>query len=835
MKNFTRLISFAALLLLTFWSQAQNASIKGNITDKNGKIVEFATVTILQSKDSSLVKGALADANGNFELEKIKFGSYILGITQVGFTKYFSPMFNLNEATRSINFKQIQITEAIKNLSEVKVVALKPFIEQQIDRTVVNVENSIVSAGSTALEVLEKSPGVTVDQDGKISLKGKQNVLVYLDDKPTYMSQTDLANLLRNMQAGQLEKIEIMTTPPAKYDAAGNAGIINIKTKKNQNMGLNGSVNGGFGYGLDTKLPKKSGGINLNYRQGKWNLFGSANANDRKSFRTQEISRNFYRNAEKISSFNQVADNNQNSNYLGYKIGADYFAFKKTTMGVLFNFNGGEWGQPNGVNTAQILSKTNILDSTSITKNFEKRAWGNYSANFNIKHSFDSTGREISADIDFAHFDSDHDQRFRTNKYFGNEIKKPIFTRNENGMSISDINISSLKIDFVKPLLKSKAKLEIGAKTSFVTSDNDMKFWFLDKTEANAVIDPFRTRDFQYTENINAAYLNYSKEFKPISVQLGLRAENTIGEGILLGKELLNRNYTNLFPTAYFRKALNKKNSLGFSLARRIDRPSYEDLNPFLFFLDPYTYQRGNEKLRPEFTNSAELSHTFMDAITTTLNYSITKDKMSEILEQDNELKTTSVTRYNIGEVRNMGIALSAPTPIKKWWNGNIYLNLFQKHYLADIPRNAYNEYGETINTIYQRLDVKAVSFQANIQQNITLPKDFTMEISGWYQAPNIEGQMRMKAMGQVNFGLRKKVLKGKGNLSLNINDIFWTQKFRGTFQFNDIDVKVLSKWESRVARINFSYRFGNTKVQAARQRQTGLEDEKGRVKSGGN
>jgi hypothetical protein len=280
---------------------------------------------------------------------------------------------------------------------------------------------------------------------------------------------------------------------------------------------------------------------------------------------------------------------------------------------------------------------------------------------------------------------------------------------------------------------------------------------------------------------------------------------------------------------------LNKKNSLGLSLARRIDRPSYEDLNPFLFFLDPYTFQRGNEKLRPEFTNSAELSHTFMDAITTTINYSVTKDKMSEILEQDNELKTTNVTRFNIGEVRNIGLAISAPTPIKKWWNGNIYLNVFQNRYRADIPKNVYNAYSEIISTTYTPLDVKAVSMQANMQQNFTLSKTLSMELSGWLQTPNIEGQMRMRSMGSINLGVRKKMLDGKGTLSLNINDIFWTQKFRGDFKFNDIDVKVVSKWESRVARINFSYRFGNTKVQAARQRQTGLEDEKGRVKSGGN
>ena len=835
MKTYTKIFSILIFLVTGLAAQAQNGSIKGNITDKSGKIVEFATVTLLKSTDSTLVKGAVADVNGNFEIEKIKDGSYLLGISQVGYAKYFSPIFNISAETPSLNFKEIKLSEATKNLNEVQVKAQKPFIEQQIDRTVVNVENSIVSAGSTALEVLEKSPGITVDQDGKISLKGKQNVLVYVDDKPTYMSQSDLANLLRNMQASQLDKIEIMTTPPAKYDAAGNAGIINIKMKRNQNMGLNGSVNGGFGYGIDTKLPKYSGGLNLNYRQGKWNLFGNANVNTRKSNRIQTIDRNFYSNGEKISSFNQVATNDQESDYLGYKIGADYFISKKTTIGLLFNSNSGIWSQPGGVNTAQILSKVGTLDSTSITKNTEKNDWGNNAVNLNFKHSFDSTGRELSADIDYARFDNSHEQTFRTNKYFSNEISNPIFTRNENGLSTTGINISSAKVDFIKPLVKSKAKFEMGAKTSYVTSDNDMTFWFLDKNEGNPVVDPFRTRDFQYKENINAAYLNYSKEFKPISVQLGLRAENTNGQGTLLGEKLFKRNYTNVFPTAYFRKKLDKKNSLGLSLARRIDRPSYEDLNPFLFFLDPYTYQRGNEKLKPEYTNSVELTHTFMDAINTTINYSRTTDKMSEVLEQDNEKKTTSVTRFNIGEMRNMGIAISAPTPINKWWKGNVYINIYQSRYIGDLPRNTLDSYGEIISTVYQHLDVKAVTAQLNLQQQITLGKNTSMEVGGWYRSPGIEGQLKMNSMGALNIGFRQKVLQGKGTVSININDVFWNQYFRGSFKFNDIDVKVDNRWESRVARINFSYRFGNSKVQGARQRETGLESEKGRVKSGGN
>jgi iron complex outermembrane recepter protein len=830
MQTFTRLIAFATLLL-SYSGLAQNRKITGSIADNKGKIVEFATVTLLKVADSTLVKGAIADANGKFEIEQIADGSYLLGISQIGYRKFYSPVFNLNSATPSIDFSNLVLEELSNELKEVQVKAQKPFIEQQIDRTVVNVDNSIVAAGNTALEVLEKSPGVTVDQDGNISLKGKQAVLIYVDDKPTYMSAADLANLLRNMQANQLDKIEIMTTPPAKYDAAGNAGIINIKMKRNQNLGLNGSTNVTYGYGLDTHLPKYNGGVNLNYRQNKWNIYGNANASDRKGWREMDIRRSFSVNKQVVSGFNQIAVNDQHNNWMGLKLGADYFASKKTVIGVLLNANNGLWEQPNGTSTAQITKANGQLDSTSITKSIEKRNWANFSANANIKHSFDSTGRELTADFDFAHYDNRNTQVFRTNKYILDQTSTPVYVRNEDGKLNSGIYIYSAKLDMVKPISKTK-KLEYGAKTSLVRSANDMTYWFLNKTETNPVVDPLRTRDFQYTENINAAYINYSAEFKPVNVQLGLRAENTNGQGVLLGKKLLNRNYTNVFPTAYFRKKLNAKNSLGFNLARRIDRPSYEDLNPFLFFLDPYTFNRGNEKLLPEFTNSAELSHTFKDAITTTLNYSITNGKMSEVLEQDNLLKTTNVTSYNISKMYNYGISVASPLPIKKWWNGNLYLNWYSSRYLGDLPRNTYGPNGQITSTEYQHLDVRAATLQANIQNQITLPKNWTLELSGWYRSPGIEGQLRMNAMGAANIGVRKKILAGKGNLNLNVNDVFWTQKFTGSFNFNDINVAVRNRWESRVARLTFNYRFGNAKVAAARNRQTGLEDEKNRVKS---
>lgn len=823
---------YTLLILLTlsnFRTQAQG-KITGQVTDNKSKIVEFATITLLQAKDSSLVKGALADANGTFEFEKIKFGSYLVAITQLGYQKFYTPKFSLSSENPSIKLSNLTLVEESKELNEVVVTARKPFIEQQIDKTVVNVENSVVSAGSTAIEILEKSPGVTVDKDGNISLKGKQNVMVMLDGKPTYMSSSDLANMLRNMQSTQLDKIEIMTNPPAKYDAAGNAGVINIRLKKNQNLGFNGSANLGFGYGFYQSLPKENAGLNINYRKEKLNIFGNFSGNDRHSFQLQEIDRKFFEGDKVISSFNQSADEQRRINSLAYKVGLDYFIDKKNTIGILFNGMNGNWNNDRNNQTA-IKNALNQLDTSSVTLGFMRNKWGNYATNLNFKHVIDSTGKEITADLDYARYDADNSMKYRTSKFDIQNILRE--TRNEDGLTGSRINIYSLKVDLIYPINKT-SKFEAGLKSSYVNSNNDMRFDFLVGDNNTPVLDPTRTRDFVYKENINAAYINYSKEFKKLTMQLGLRMENTNGQGTLLGKDLLDRHYTNFFPSVFFRQKLAKNHQLGYSFSRRIDRPSYEDLNPFLFFLDPYTYQRGNELLQPQYTNAVEVSHTYKESITTTINYSRTEGIMTQVLEQNNALKTTNVTKINIGYVENLGISFSVPMPITKWWFSNTYFNLYNNHYVGEIPKTTIESNG-TSTTIYQPLDARATSYSANMTHQFTLPRKYSVELSGWYLSPFIEGQLAGNPMGAVSFGIQKKMMNDKASIKLNINDIFWTQHFSGAFLFNDINVQLRNKWESRVVRINFSYRFGNSKIAGARQRNTGLEDEKNRVKSGGN
>lgn len=810
-RFFTLLALWGGLVTIAQAQITVKGKVTGRISDKQNKIVEFATVTLLRAKDSTLVKGMLSDANGKFDFENLTEGSYLVGVSQLGYQKFFSPKFTISPENQLIDLKSIQLSEATQELKEVSVRASKPFIEQQIDKTVVNVENSVVAAGSNALEVLERSPGVTVDKDGNISLKGKAEVRVMIDGKPTYLSNQDLANLLRNTQANQMEAVELITNPSAKYDAQGNAGIINIRMKRNQNMGLNGSTTLGAGYG---RYEKVNGSLNLNYRKNKLNLFGNYNTNKRRRFQELELTRKFYNGTEVANYFDQASDAKQNSYGHNLKAGADYFINRKTTIGALVTGSLGSWGET-GLNATNIYTGMTQLDKVTETYRDVVQKWRNATANLNFKHTFDTTGREISVDVDYARFNNLHDQNYdiRNLNGTGTVLGKPY---REIGDFDTGINIYSAKLDYTHPLGK-KGKLEAGLKSSLVDSDNDMKF-FQKEGEAQPTPVPGRTNHFIYKENINAAYLNFQRQFGKTSLQTGLRLEHWHAEGNqVTTNQTFVRDSIQLFPSVFLQHEFSKKYQMGLSYSRRIDRPDYEDLNPFLFFLDPYTFQQGNPYLRPQITNNFEWTHTILEAINITINYGKTRNLMSEVLDQNDALLTTFVRKDNYGFRENYGVALSAPIPVAKWWMSNLYVNVFRNHFNGRL--------------LGADFDQGITSMTANVQNNFRLPKGWSAELSGFYMSGFMEGMMVGRPMGQVSVGVQKQVLNKRGTIRFNVRDIFWQQQFRGTVRYQNLDVVIRQRNESRVANLSFTYRFGNSKVQAARQRQTGLEDEKNRVK----
>jgi outer membrane receptor protein involved in Fe transport len=810
-----QIFTLLAGLMISISSLAQTkGAVSGKITDQQNKAMQSATVSLLKGKDSSVVKFTVTDKAGNFQFENITPGQYLVSITAVGHAKAYSEKVDIKE--NAISLKTIELLPQSKSLGGVTVTSNKPFIEQKIDRTIVNVEASVTNVGNSALEVLEKSPGITVDKDGNISLKGKEGVVVLVDNRPTYLSGPDLANLLRSMQASQLDQIEIMTNPPAKYDAAGNAGVINIKTKKNKQFGYNGSATVGYG---QWKYPKFNESLNFNYRKNKVNFFTNLGHNRGEGWGVLAIKRNFRDKDTKglLSSFDQETRRRNNNNTFNGKIGMDYFAGKNTTFGIVVNGFTSDNNRTNRTATDIFDTKTGFLTKQKGVSS-EKQEWNNFSTNLNFRQVLDTTGEELTADLDYITYNSSNATSL-LNFYYdgaGADTDRPDTLL---GSLPQDIKIYSGKMDYLLPLKKG-AKFEAGLKSSIVKTDNNAGY---DSILNGGIVHDFnRSNYFIYQENINAAYANLSGSLsKKWNAQLGLRLENTNAKGnqVTTG-EKFDRQYTQLFPTAYLQYLANKNNSFVLNYGRRIRRPNYQSLNPFISFLDRYTYQQGNPNLKPQFSHNIELSNTYKNFFTTTLNYSRTTDIIQELFEQNEEKNETYVKQSNIAKQRQFGISVNANKPITKWWTSNMYVNVYN------------NKFDGIANNT--PISISATTLVLNGSQQFKFAKTWNAEISGFFRTGGIEGVLQMRSLGMMSVGFGKQVMKGKGSVRLNIRDILYVQQFKGIIKYSNIDASVSGRNESRVANISFSYRFSKGKMGGApKRRASSANDEQNRVGAG--
>ncbi|MBL7700638.1 MAG: TonB-dependent receptor family protein [Ferruginibacter sp.] len=827
MKKFFSLLA-AAFIGMSSFAQT-GGKITGSIKDGgNQKIIDAASVSLLRAKDSSLVKVAVTDKDGNFSFENIKDGSYLVLATSVGHTKTYSTKITIAPDALSANTGVLQLVPAEKDMKEVSVSAKKPLIERKLDRTIVNVDASITNTGGTAMEVLEKSPGVSVDKDGNISLKGKSGVIVYIDGRPSYLGAADLANMLRNMTASQLDQIEIMTNPPAKYDAAGNAGVINIKTKKNKLFGYNGNITTGYTQGRYARFNES---VSFNYRNKKVNFFSNLNYNRNHRGEELYIVRNFRdANTKQIKSiFDQATQMENQRHYYNAKIGMDYNVSKNTTLGVVLNgfYNPSLW---------QSNTKTYIYDpnynltdiTTASTENKEK--WKNFSSNVNFRTKLDSAGQELSGDFDFIQYKATSVQPLTSSYYdaLGNLKQAPDVL---NGTLPTNIKIYSGKVDYTLPL-KKDAKFEAGFKTSFVTNDNDARYDSL-KT-GYSILDSARSNHFIYDENINAAYVNYSRPLgKKWSAQLGLRVENTNSNGISKGytyntsqdkfvytETKFKRSYTQLFPTVYLQYTANDKNQFVINYGRRIKRPDYEDMNPFVHFLDRYTFEQGNPNISPQFSHNIELSHTWKGFLTTTVNYTATNNIIQQVLEQNDVTNETFIKKANIASAKQIGLEVTANKSLTKWWTGNIYANVYNNHFTGLVNN--------------EKISIGVTTFMAQLQHQFKFKKGWAAELSGFYRTKGLEGVIYIKAMAQVNAGVSKQILKDKGSIRLNVRDIFAGGVFRGYSKYGTVDANFKNVNDSRAVSLTFTYRFNKGKLKAGSgKRNSGAGDEQNRVKGG--
>lgn len=781
------------------------STVSGNVKEAGGEPAQFANIILMHAQDSSIVKGAYSTESGNFSFENVEPGSYIVLVSQMG-NKFYTSPFMVKEGEQETHIGNISLPKSEVSLKEVNVSAYKPFIEHRIDQTIVNVENSIVDAGGTALEVLQRSPGITVDNEGNIRMTGKQGVQVMMDGKPTYLAPKDLYELLRNTPADQLSQIIIITNPSAKYDAAGNSGIINIKMKKKQNLGLNGSFRINYGQG---RYPDFGTGLQLNFRNEKLNVFGGYDF--MRAFYFEEVT-NIRRFSEPgyTSEFEQRTFDKGGFFSNNFRAGIDYYAGKKSTFGFLVR---GNLFNNHDETTATTLIKngSESIDSSYTTENINDSKWNSVSANLNYVYKIDTLGSEWSADVDFAGYRNASDFTFDTRHYL-NDI---ILTRTEFATNDqpAEIDIRSFKTDYVKQY-RNKMKLEGGAKTSYVTTDNDVQYY--NYYNGEAVLDTGKTNHFNYTENINAAYLNWSADFKKIGVQVGLRGEQTRADGEqTVHDSSFHHNYFDLFPSAFFNYTFSDKHLTRLSYGRRVDRPAYAQLNPFRYFIDPYNFMEGNPNLNPQFTHNFELTHVIMRLYSIGIFYSHTTDAMTQIAKQIDSTHTTFITTENLENNDNYGMRASVPLQPAKWWESSNNLEVYSNQYSGISSVGA--------------VDKRLTTFTFNTYNNFKLPHGWRMELGGWFRTAALDGTTLSDPKGSLWMGFGKR-FKDKFQLRVNVNDIFHTDITTSIIQYQNINVDFKRVYDSQFVRIFVSYLFGNKKVARARERSTGAEDEQNRI-----
>jgi len=815
-----KLLLIAAISLLSVINvKAQTFSkITGQIKDNTGKALSAASVMLHAAKDSSLVKTAVSDSKGSYEILQVKPGSYFITTSVVSMQKTSSLIFDVKE-NETTTVPAITTQPAGKSLEGVTVSSKKPIVEVKADKTILNVEGTINAVGQDALELLRKSPGVMVDKDDNLSLAGKNGVQVYIDGKPSPLSGADLASYLKSLQSVQIEAIELITNPSAKYEAAGNAGIINIKLKKNKTFGTNGSVNTGYNIGT---YGKYNAGFALNHRNSKMNIFGNYNFNtglnemNFKLYREQGDS--IFDQKQRILNRNKYSHN--------YKAGADFFLNQKSTFGFIVNGNTSK-------NITETEGPMDIIYRPTNTVTRLLRASGdnnsersNINTNLNYRYAV-TGGTELNIDADYGNFKIRSNQ-LQPNDYFDASGNTKLYSNVYRMISPTDIDIFSVKTDYERNFYKGR--LGFGGKVGYVRTDNDFRRY--DVYGSNEAYDKDKSNRFKYTENINAVYINYNRGFKGFMVQFGLRVENTVSDGKSTGLKYntgnnvyenydssIHRNYTDIFPSAAITFNKNPMSQFGITYSRRIDRPAYQDLNPFEFKLNDYTFMKGNTNLRPQYTNSFGLTHTYKYKLNTQLNYSHVKDIFTQ-LPDTTEGSKSFLSKRNLATQDIISLNISYPFQYK-WYSFFVNVNSYYSMYKAN--------FGGGDRKV--DLDVFALSFY--MQNSFNLGKGFKAELSGFYSSPTIwQGTFKSIAMYSVDGGLQKTILKGKGMLKASVSDIFGIMKWKGNSDFSGQFTEASGRWESRQFKINFNYRFGNSQVKSARQRKTSIEDENKRTQS---
>jgi hypothetical protein len=787
-------------------AQPTSGRIEGSVSDEKGEPIEYVTVLLRQAQDSVFITGTTTNATGEYTFESVARGKYILTLTFVGYHKQ-SMAIDLPDGTNSYKTPVIILKEDTRLLGEVVVRGQKPLIEQEGDKLILNVQNTIIAAGGSAAELLERAPGVSIDQNNQISVNGKTGVNVMIDGKPTYLPPAELATLLRSMNANNIAAIEVISNPSARYDATGNAGVINIRLKKNTLEGFNGSVTAGTGYG---RYGKANGSINLNYRRKKWNHFLNYGYTFNKRFSDFLTDRVSLRDNGESIYYTQQLDRIQRLPSHTWQAGSEWQWNSKNSIAMITSGSYNKRFTENYSFTQLKSGLDNEADSTVILTNDQRYRWHNISSAIGYKHLFARAGSELSIDVDYSTYEFKLNDNFVLKHFRQTDIFEKQYTILSD--QPSSFNIYTTRMDYTHRLNK-QTSLEAGVKFSYVNTANEIIF--TNNQSGQFETDLTRSTDFDYTEKVGAGYVTMKTKWLGFDTQVGLRAEQTHYDGFSKRAQLsIERDYFKLFPTITLNQNLREHYQFGFAYSYRIDRPAYNDLYPYVFYFDPFSAQKGNPELLPQFTHNFQFSQTIAKDFGINLGYSTTSRYIAFVILLNEDKVSEYAIKKNFNTFQNYYLTVNAPIRINRHWTVNSNLNLFYNHFNTQL-----------LNEVYS---VGKFSGIATITQTVTLPWDLTGEITTVYNAPNVSGLIKTEALGSVNAGLQKTVFGKKGSLRLNFTDIFYTSRTRNSVVYPGFAIHFNNYPETRIIRLNFTYNVGKTGD--AMRKRNGQDEERKRI-----
>ncbi|MES2649811.1 MAG: outer membrane beta-barrel family protein [Bacteroidota bacterium] len=805
--NFLNILQVVPCLLVYSLLPGQS-SVSGFVLGNDKKPMANANVLLLNEKDSSLVKGSTSNVSGFFSLEKIKTGNYMALISSTGFKEYYQRNILVNK--EDVNVGNIILEQESNALNNVIVTGKKPLFEQKIDRMVINVKSSITNTGGTVLEVLEKSPGVTVNRSsGSIVMNGKDGVQVMINGKMNYMPTEAILQMLNGMNASTVEKIELITNPPAKYDAAGNAGYINIVLSQNPNQGFNGSIDLSMGVGNGTN-PKAS--TNFNYRNKQFNIYGNYSY----SRLAQLQNGRFYRRVKDNSLLSEIETTTDRDPYQrnhNARIGIDYIIGRKTIIGAIIGGYNNKW-EMDAINHSKYI-KNGIVDTQISIKNHEINYWKHAMGNLNLMHSI-KEGESLSMNVDYLHYGNENPTDYLNSYYNAGNIH--LADESTFSGKVTNINIWVSQFDYEKKI-GTKSSIQLGAKGASSHFTNNV---LVKKQELGIWIpDSAFTANYKLVENIGAAYISIDHNLSAnTTLKGGLRYEYTYSNlGSEKQKNIVDRKYGRLFPTFYINHKLNEKNSVNFSYSRRINRPSFNNLAPFLIFIDPKTFVSGNAALQPAITDGIKLGFVTGKFIVSG-TYSYISNAIANFqFEIDTNKNTQTVIAANIKKSQIGNLSISIPVNITKWWFSQVNLD-GTWHQMKTGSKNG-------------PIDVAQLFFGISGAQNFKLPKRFAIELSGFYQSKSLSaffGASTLQPFGRLNFALQKKF--EQSTLTLGVDDIFSSFIFKTELAAQDDNFFTEGRLQisQRMFKLSYSLNFGSKILKDKRTRITASEEERSRV-----